>query len=175
MGYTQNCEVWHGASLGILITIQEEPIWGTVWGPCLGHKKVILRPFLIHWVVKLKPGHSFRPLVLFFLYSCTESNLSHAQKITKKILGNICFRVEKISDIFFQKNLIFATLNQCHSTSGLVVGIITDGFNSTLDYSTMAEMHLNLVNFVFLEKKPFLNLWVWKPQVHGIHVNQTLM
>ena len=26
MGYTQNCEIWHGASLGILIMIQEEPI-----------------------------------------------------------------------------------------------------------------------------------------------------
>ena len=26
MGYTKICEIWHGASVGILIMIQEEPI-----------------------------------------------------------------------------------------------------------------------------------------------------
>ena len=60
--------IWHGVSLGTLIMIQEKPIWGTMWGPYLGHKRVIFLPFLwllIHWVVKWKPGHSCRPLVLF--------------------------------------------------------------------------------------------------------------
>ena len=46
MGYTQNCEIWHGASLGTLIMIQEEPIWRTMWGPCFGHKRAIFWPFL---------------------------------------------------------------------------------------------------------------------------------
>ena len=38
MGYTQNCEIWHGVSLGTMIKIQEEPIGRTMWGPCFGHK-----------------------------------------------------------------------------------------------------------------------------------------
>ena len=37
-GYTQQCEIWHGTSLGTLITIQEELILRTMWGPCFGHK-----------------------------------------------------------------------------------------------------------------------------------------
>ena len=40
-------------------------------GPCEDHKRVIFGHFwdyclLIHWVVNWKPGHSCRPLVLFF-------------------------------------------------------------------------------------------------------------
>ena len=52
-----------------------EPIWGTMWGPCLGHKGVIFWPFLwllIHWVGKWKPGHSCRPLVLFYIWIISE-------------------------------------------------------------------------------------------------------
>ena len=45
MGYPQNCEIWHGLSLGTLIMIQEEPIWRTRWGPCFGHKGAIFWPF----------------------------------------------------------------------------------------------------------------------------------
>ena len=45
MGYTKNCEIWHGASLGILIIIQEKIIWRTMWGPCFGHKRAIFWPF----------------------------------------------------------------------------------------------------------------------------------
>ena len=45
-GYTQQYEIWHGASLVTLIQIQEEPIWRTMWGPCFGHKRVIFWPFL---------------------------------------------------------------------------------------------------------------------------------
>ena len=39
-------EILHGASLGTLIKIQEEPIWRTMWGPCFGHKRAIFWPFL---------------------------------------------------------------------------------------------------------------------------------
>ena len=46
MVYTQNCEIWHGASLGTLILIQEEPIWRTMWGPSFGHKRAMFLPFL---------------------------------------------------------------------------------------------------------------------------------
>ena len=46
MGYTQNYEIWHGASLGTLIKIQEEPIWRTMWGTCFGHRRAIFWPFL---------------------------------------------------------------------------------------------------------------------------------
>ena len=46
MGYTHNCEVQHGPSLGTLIMIQEEPIWKTLWGPRFGHKRAIFWPFL---------------------------------------------------------------------------------------------------------------------------------
>ena len=46
MGYTQNCEIWHGASQGTLIMNQEEPIWRTMLGPCFGHKRAIFGPFL---------------------------------------------------------------------------------------------------------------------------------
>ena len=46
MGYTKNCEIWHGASLGIMIMIQKEPIWRTMWGPSFGHERVISWPFL---------------------------------------------------------------------------------------------------------------------------------
>ena len=44
MGYTQNCEIWHGPSLGTLIMIQEEQFeekyedhFLAMKGPCLGH------------------------------------------------------------------------------------------------------------------------------------------
>ena len=43
---TQECEIWYGASLGTLIMSQEEPIWGTMWGPCLGHNRIIFWLFL---------------------------------------------------------------------------------------------------------------------------------
>ena len=46
MGYTQKCDIWHIASLGTLIMIQEATIWKTMWGPCFGHKRAIFRPFL---------------------------------------------------------------------------------------------------------------------------------
>ena len=72
MGYTKKCEIWHGASLGTLIMIQEEQIWRTRWGPCFGHKGVIFWPFLglvIHSMVKWKTRHSCRPLVLFSVIS----------------------------------------------------------------------------------------------------------
>ena len=68
MGYTQNCEIWHRASLGTLIRIQKVLLWRNMWGPCLGHKRGILwqfRGLLIYCVVKLKTRHSCRPLVLF--------------------------------------------------------------------------------------------------------------
>ena len=42
-----------------------------MWGPCSGHKRVTIWPFLwllIHWVVKWKPGHSCRPLVLLIYW-----------------------------------------------------------------------------------------------------------
>ena len=45
-GYTWQCEIWHGTSLGTLIKIQEEPIWRTMWGPCFGHKRATFWPFL---------------------------------------------------------------------------------------------------------------------------------
>ena len=48
MGYTQNCEIWHGPSLGTLIKIQEEPIWRTMWGQCFGHKSAMFWPFLVN-------------------------------------------------------------------------------------------------------------------------------
>ena len=67
MGFTQNCEIWHGASLGTLIIIQEKTIWRTMWRPCFGHKMALFWPFLgkgdygIHpefwnlaWII---PGH----------------------------------------------------------------------------------------------------------------------
>ena len=44
-GYTQQCEIWHGTSLGTLIKIQEEPILRTRSGPCFDHKGYIW-PFL---------------------------------------------------------------------------------------------------------------------------------
>ena len=46
MGYTLNCEILHGASLGTLIMIQEELILRTMWGPYFGHKRAIFWPFL---------------------------------------------------------------------------------------------------------------------------------
>ena len=46
MGYTQNCEIWHGASLGTMIMIQEEPILRNMWRPCFGHKRAIFWSFL---------------------------------------------------------------------------------------------------------------------------------
>ena len=46
MGYTQNCKIWHEASLGTYIMIKEEPIRRTMWGPCFGHKRAIFWPFL---------------------------------------------------------------------------------------------------------------------------------
>ena len=50
-----------------------------MWGPYLGHKRVIFWPclgLLIHWVVKWKTGHSCRPLVLsFVIYSYTAVSL----------------------------------------------------------------------------------------------------
>ena len=46
MGYTQQCEIWHGTSLGTLIKIQEEPTLRTIRGPYFCHKRAMLRPFL---------------------------------------------------------------------------------------------------------------------------------
>ena len=45
-GYTKQCEIWHGTSLGTLIKIQEELISMNIWGPYFGHKKAIFCPFL---------------------------------------------------------------------------------------------------------------------------------
>ena len=43
-GYTQNCEIWHGSSLGTFIMIQEDPFEGpgedhvlALKGPYFGH------------------------------------------------------------------------------------------------------------------------------------------
>ena len=40
-GYTQQCEIWHGTSLGTLLRIQKEPIWRTMFRskkePYFGH------------------------------------------------------------------------------------------------------------------------------------------
>ena len=44
--FRQQSEIWHGASLGTLIKIQEEQIWRNRWGPCFGHKGAIFWPFL---------------------------------------------------------------------------------------------------------------------------------
>ena len=46
MGYIQNYEIWHGASLGTLIINREKPIWRTMWGPCFSQKRAIFWPFL---------------------------------------------------------------------------------------------------------------------------------
>ena len=46
IGYTQQCEIWHGTSLGTLIKIQEPSILRTMWGPCFGHKGVMFWAFL---------------------------------------------------------------------------------------------------------------------------------
>ena len=46
-GFSKQSEIFHGASLGTLIGIQEVPFEG----PCLGHKEVIFWPLfglLIH-------------------------------------------------------------------------------------------------------------------------------
>ena len=45
-GYTQQYEIGHGASLGTLIKIQEEPIQRTLRGPCFGQKRAMFWPFL---------------------------------------------------------------------------------------------------------------------------------
>ena len=45
-GYTQQCQILHGTSLGTLIKIQEEPMIRTMWGPCIGHKRAMFLPFL---------------------------------------------------------------------------------------------------------------------------------
>ena len=42
MGYTQNCQILHGASLGTLIMIQEEQILRTMFG----HKRALFWPFI---------------------------------------------------------------------------------------------------------------------------------
>ena len=51
MGYTQNCEIWRGSSLGTLIMIQEDLSWRTRWGPCFVHKMAIFWPFLGNWTM----------------------------------------------------------------------------------------------------------------------------
>ena len=38
-GYTLQCQIWHGASLGTSIKMKWEPIWQTILGACLGHKR----------------------------------------------------------------------------------------------------------------------------------------
>ena len=48
-GYTQQCGIWHGTSLGTLSKIQEEPIIRTMRGPCLGHKRATFWQFLAKW------------------------------------------------------------------------------------------------------------------------------
>ena len=45
-GYTQQCEIWHGTSLGTLIKIQEEPVLRTMGRPCFGHKRAIFWPYI---------------------------------------------------------------------------------------------------------------------------------
>ena len=44
--YTQQCEIWHGKSLGTLFKIQYKQILRTIWGPCFVHKKAVFWPFL---------------------------------------------------------------------------------------------------------------------------------
>ena len=60
MVYTQNCDIWHGASWGTLIMNQEEPIWRTLWGRFV-HKRAIFGPFLgnkaIGWTYLCRSWH----------------------------------------------------------------------------------------------------------------------
>ena len=44
-GDIQQGEIWHGATLGTLIKIQEDPICRTMLGPCFCHKRIILWPY----------------------------------------------------------------------------------------------------------------------------------
>ena len=44
-GYIQQCEIWHGATLGTLIKIQEDPMCRTMLGPCVCHRRIIFWPF----------------------------------------------------------------------------------------------------------------------------------
>ena len=60
MGYTQNCEIWHGSSLGTLIMIHEEPIWWTMFWPWEGHVFAISRKrglWDTHRIVKFGMKH----------------------------------------------------------------------------------------------------------------------
>ena len=51
----KDSEIWHGASLGTLIKIQEEPIWRTMWGPCFGHNRAIFLPFIVKGDYQIHP------------------------------------------------------------------------------------------------------------------------
>ena len=63
MGYTQKCEIWHRTSHGTLIKIQEEPIWRTMLGPCLGHKRAIF------WTFIGKGGYRIHPAMWYFAWN----------------------------------------------------------------------------------------------------------
>ena len=43
---TQQCDLWHGTSLGAMTKIWVEPTWSTMWAPCFGHKRAMFWPFL---------------------------------------------------------------------------------------------------------------------------------
>ena len=46
MGYTKNCEIWYGASLGTLIKIQEKQFEG----PCEDHVLAMKGPYFGHFL-----------------------------------------------------------------------------------------------------------------------------
>ena len=60
MGYNQHCEIWHGASLGTLIMIWEEPIQRSMCGPSFGHKKGHI------WAISRKRGLLDTPRIMKF-------------------------------------------------------------------------------------------------------------
>ena len=154
MGYTQNCEIWHLVSLGTLIRIQEEPIWGTMWGPYFGHKRVIFWPFLgllIHWVVKWKPGHSCRLLVLFWLLLCLV-------KLTCWLL-NFC---DLVLTLIPSSCYLLVLWGSASETSGLVLLAvkIPDFFIAIRQESRVVVVWVDLNNYNAHSKQSFW-IWVW--------------
>ena len=66
-GYTQQCEIWHGSSLGTLITIQDKPILRSRWGPCFGYKG----PYL---AISRKGGYRINPAMWNSAWNITGHN-----------------------------------------------------------------------------------------------------
>ena len=54
MGYTQNCDIWHGASLGTFSMIQEKQFEG----PCDDHVLSIKGPYFGHFQEKGTTGYT---------------------------------------------------------------------------------------------------------------------